>query len=188
VQTNSGLGWLVVLGVIGGAGCGVEAAATLLNNPPHPFRPRPPETVGMFSSAPPTRPHVDVALIESDEESENSFASTAALLAKMRERAAELGCDALVIGHEYSNQDVLLSSLTGKSHQARGFSGTCIMYTDAGAPPPVAAPSASIAIAAGGVVAAPTVPLPPPSSTAANGRSTAANGRPAPTLADANRR
>ena len=134
----------------------------------------------MFSSAPPTRPHVDVALIESDEESENSFASTAALLAKMRERAAELGCDALVIGHEYSNQDVLLSSLTSKSHQARGFSGTCIMYTDAGAPP-VAAPSASIAIAAGGVVAAPTVPLPPPSSTAAN-------GRPAPTLADANRR
>lgn len=107
------------------AGCGTSIQATAINPAPHVLAPRPTESVEVFTSGAPARPHVDVALLEAEQDSSYSLDDTGAMLAKLRERGAAMGCDALVF-HGLSSSS---EELVGDQVQSRkGVYATCIVY------------------------------------------------------------
>ena len=79
------------------------------------------DTVEVFASAKPTRPYREVLVIKAQQSSGWSTDSEMVTLDKLRERAAELGCDGVVILGPVSASD-------GAFMTKRGFLGTCIQY------------------------------------------------------------
>lgn len=137
---------LACLAVLALAGCGTSIKTTAINSPPRPMQPRPPETVELFTSGPPARQHVDVAIIEAEEQSSLSVSDTGDVVRSLREHGAEMGCDAVVVGGASSRDPGVrdMESWINEDPKGRkGFYATCIVYT---APPaPVSAPAASAA-------------------------------------------
>jgi len=118
-------------------GCGTSIHATTINPAPHLMSPRPPASVELYTSGPPARAHVDVAFLEAEEESSFSVAGTPEMLAKLHERGAQMGCDAVVIGGMSSRAPGLadVESWLVKHPKARkGIYATCIVFTE----PPLA--------------------------------------------------
>lgn len=114
------------------AGCGTTIKETVINQPPRPMAARPPETVELFTSGPPARPHVDVAFLEAEESSSLSTDETAEMLTKLRKRGAERGCDAVVIGGLSSRAPGLNDGetwLVDNPKARKGIYATCIVYT-----------------------------------------------------------
>jgi hypothetical protein len=80
----------------------------------------------------PGRPHVDVALIEAEEQSSFSTSRTPDMLNKLRVRGAEMGCDAVVIGGMSSRDPGIHDAeswLVDHPKGRKGVYATCIMYT-----------------------------------------------------------
>jgi hypothetical protein len=115
---------------IAAVGCGTFVTYTPLNRTPRPLAPRPAASVELFSSAAPSRPHVDVALLEVEQ---NDRQGNAVMVQTLRERAGTMGCDAVfIVGtreRDGSRYDLGFRTLTA----------TCIVYTDGAnpAPPPI---------------------------------------------------
>lgn len=127
--------WLFALLVA--AGCGTSIHSTPLNPAPHPMVSRHPATVELFTSGPPQRAHVDVAFIEAEETSSFSTDGTADMLRQLRERGAQLGCDAVVIGGMSSRDPGVTDAeawLVENPKGRKGVFATCIAYTE----PPLA--------------------------------------------------
>ncbi|HEY4187634.1 MAG TPA: hypothetical protein VGP07_21330 [Polyangia bacterium] len=113
---------------------------TPLNPSPRRLMQRPADAVEVYSSTPPSRPHVDLALLEVDQyEGQGS----PVMVQVLRERAGAMGCDAVFIGEARTRG-------SGGS-----LSATCVVYTNVVyVQPDVAAdPSPS---------PSPPLPLPPP--------------------------
>jgi hypothetical protein len=104
------------------AGCAPSIQETRINAPPasSSMTSRPAAAVEMFTSGPPERGHVDVALLEVKPSMGNDD-STGGLLGQLRTRAGQMGCDGLVIG-----------GLQATKRDGELINGTCIVYT---APP-----------------------------------------------------
>ena len=116
--------WGLVL-FVGLAGCAETTLTyTPLNTPPHDLRPRAPEQLQIFSSAP-ARPHVDVGLIFVQEGV--SYSETPeTLVAALRGSAAARGCDALLLAPPtWTNRP---TGLTYMDSSYQYYSGTCIVY------------------------------------------------------------
>lgn len=141
------------------AGCGTTVSATMINQPPHPMRPRPAHTVELFTSAPPQRPYVDVAYLEAEQDSDMSVDGTAEFFAKLRQRAGAMGCDGVVIGHptnrvtssvmELSNVLTPNNPTDFGPQNLRGLTATCIVYIEHAAPvapttPATSSPTATV--------------------------------------------
>ncbi len=112
--------------------CGASLHATTINAAPHPMTPRSIESVEMYTSGPPARPHVDVALFEVEEASSFSTAGTPEMINKLRERGAQMGCDAVVLGSSSSRDPGMNDAetfLNDKPKGRKGFMATCIAYT-----------------------------------------------------------
>lgn len=112
------------------AACGSSIRATEINSAPRPLAARPPESVEIFTSGPPLRPHMDLAYYEARQSSEFSSDDTRELIVKMRVAAARRGCDGLVVGgitHETTR--TIFDSHRPTSN--KGLTATCIVYTDA---------------------------------------------------------
>ena len=124
----------LVITVTSGACAPSSLETTPLNAPPRALAARPPSSVEVFSSTPPARPHVDVALLTATQS--NLDGDTSSAVQKLLERAAQLGCDALYISSATAragNPDVF-------DPGSHGLLGTCIAYTG---PAPVPAPVAN---------------------------------------------
>jgi hypothetical protein len=118
-------------------GCGTTVHATAINPAPRPMSPRPAASVELFTSGAPQRPHVDVAFLEAEESSSFSTHRTPQMLNKLRERGAQMGCDAIVVGGLSSRDPGLNDTETWLVDNPKGRKGvyaTCIVYTE----PPVA--------------------------------------------------
>ena len=115
------------------AGCGIHVEYTELNAPPRPLAPRAPESVEVYASAAPARPHVDVGLFEVEQESSNTPGKTRALLDELRRRAGAIGCDAVVVAGITAKNSELESLLLDYDTNKKALQATCIVYT---APPP----------------------------------------------------
>jgi hypothetical protein len=150
----------VAVGLLALGGCGTFVEATPLNAAPRALSPRPAEQVEVYSSSPPTRTHVDVALIQADQRN-GSSADLAEMVAKIREQAGQMGCDAIVVSGASERPGA-----AGDAHLLDPGShlllATCIAYLEptpipAALPPAVAAPPASSAtpVAASSVVSSP---------------------------------
>lgn len=98
------------------AGCGIRAVSTPISAPPHPMTPRSVNSVAVYTSGPPSVPHVDVTLIQVQRRVGSSV-GTDELLAELRQRGAWAGCDALVLNSVLGRTDV------------DGLVATCIAYT-----------------------------------------------------------
>ncbi|HUJ62747.1 MAG TPA: hypothetical protein VLX92_29800 [Kofleriaceae bacterium] len=95
-------------------GCAASAASTPLAAPPHEMPARAVGSVEVFVGSQPPRPHLDVALVTV----KRGQASIDDMVAVMRGRAAELGCDALVIAGGFGRNGI------------EGLVGGCAVYTD----------------------------------------------------------
>jgi hypothetical protein len=114
-----------LLALLVATGCGTALTQTAINAPPHAMPPRPAASVEILSSGPPTRPHVDVAILQAQQEA-YSLDDNNDMIGKLREQAARLGCDALVI----NGPD---NGTFGENHNTwtlHGYFATCIAYTD----------------------------------------------------------
>jgi hypothetical protein len=138
--------WAVLVMAFTSGACAPSSLETTpLNAPPRALAARPPSSVEVFSSTPPTRAHVDVALITATES--NLEGNTSRTVQRLLERAAQLGCDALYISSATSragNSDVF-------DPGSHGLLGTCVAYTGR-APAPASVANAVLL----------TQPAPPP--------------------------
>lgn len=101
------------------------------NRSPRPMTPRPFDSVEVYTVSFPQRPFVEVGILEAQQESELSLDAPPEVLAKLRERAAAQGCDAIIMNG--ANDAVLGHGDRRHSHVTtlRGYRATCIMYSDA---------------------------------------------------------
>nr|HEX4317422.1 hypothetical protein [Kofleriaceae bacterium] len=119
------------------AGCGVSVYTSTINSPPHPLAPRDPSTVEVYTGGPPPRARVDITMFTAALNGAHSdpFGDE---LASLRQQAAQMGCDALLV-QRTSGRDMV---------------ATCTIYVDGGPmpraqpqpqaapPPPAGAPGA----------------------------------------------
>ncbi len=94
------------------AACTPTIAETQLNPIPSTAHRRAPEQVEVLASGPPTRPHVDVAILTTSRGPDWAEVG----IADLRTRAGELGCDAIVVTQELE-------------HGYAQLSATCVAYT-----------------------------------------------------------
>jgi hypothetical protein len=106
-------------------GCSTFVTATQINPPPRPLVPRDASSVQVIASTPPAEPHVDVALLQVEQQEGFNRQGTDYMIQRLREKAAELGCDAVYIksSSEYQGED---SYLDPDAHQ---LLATCIVFT-----------------------------------------------------------
>ena len=113
--------------------CGSSVHVTKLNQPPRPMQPRAVETVQVFAAGPPMRPRVDVAYLEAEQSSSFSTHKTPEIISNLRKKAADMGCDGVVIGGTGSRDPGVRDTETWITDDQKGRKsvyGTCIMFTD----------------------------------------------------------
>lgn len=112
------------------AGCGTSVMETPVNPAPRPLTERPPESVEVFTSGAPERPHVDVMLLEAEQTSNFSVDNTPDFIAELRARAAKIGCDAIVVGGITNATVPSIDMHTSTSR--KGLTASCIVYKPPG--------------------------------------------------------
>jgi len=95
------------------------------NAPPRDLSERSPESVEMYTASVPERPFVEVGLIETQTA---GFFWNQDPFEKLRQTAAEAGCDAVVL---LGTNDLLIQDHHYLSN-LKGFRGTCIVWRDSG--------------------------------------------------------
>jgi hypothetical protein len=88
----------LVLSAAAIAGCGTYVGVTEINPAPVAMTARSSRSVEVYASGPPARPHTDVAIIEAEQTHSLNEQSTGLMIRRMREQAAAMGCDAIVLG------------------------------------------------------------------------------------------
>jgi hypothetical protein len=112
------------------AGCGTSIRYTALNHPPRRLSPRPAEAVRVYTSAKPDQPYMDVGLLEASQESGFSLDETKEIIASLRQRAGQMGCDALIINGTSHKAGVAESVLLDINVDLKGVQATCAVYTN----------------------------------------------------------
>lgn len=95
------------------------------NAPPRDLTERSPESVEMYTASIPERPFVEVGMIETQTA---GFFWNQDPFEKLRQTAAEAGCDAVVL---LGTNDLLIQDRHSLSN-LKGFRGTCIVWRDGG--------------------------------------------------------
>jgi hypothetical protein len=106
------------------AGCDTFVTATPINPSPRPLTRRGFESVPVFTSGPPSRPHVDVALLEVEQTHDFNYQGTDLMIQRLREEAGTMACDAVVLGgmgERGSDAEIFAAGSTT-------MHATCIVY------------------------------------------------------------
>lgn len=141
--------WVVALGValLGSACATTVINAHPLNPAPHALKAREGAAVEVFTTGPPTRSFVEVALIEARQ----AGFDEAPVFGEMRLRAGAMGCEGLVL---LGSNDAIVGSivstlpssdglfLSGFTETLHGYRATCIAWKDDGVAPLAAPPKA----------------------------------------------
>jgi hypothetical protein len=140
------------------SGCGTRINDLPLNSPDRAMVARDPQSVEVFSTRKPTRPYVEVSMLEAQQASAYSTDAPGDVMLKLRDYAAQKGCDAIIMGgaNDSTVGSGSVSNGNGSSYVTtlKGYRATCIVYTG-----PEAA--VSDANASSGVSFQPA-PVPPP--------------------------
>jgi len=150
-----GLAFILGLSIVGCGGS--ELSFTPLQAAPHQLFARIGAQVELFLAARPTRPFVEIGMIQAEGGSSSDQASTS--LAEMRGIAGQHGCDGLII----LGANEAATAAPGAAQMAGAYRGSCIVYTDTtnAAAAPVAAAPAPATSALAPVAAAPAPPTAP---------------------------
>jgi hypothetical protein len=111
--------------------CGTYVTFTRINPAPRMMVPRSPESVELYASGPPTRLHVDVAILEVEQTRSLNERGTNLMIDALRAKAGQIGCDAIVLGSVADHQGAAPGSgwsLLDPGSRIRQAS--CLMYTD----------------------------------------------------------
>ena len=89
-------------------GCASTVTTTPIHHPPRPLVPRAPSSVLVLAGEPPSEPHVNVALLQVDQYEAHDSRDMSELIQRLREKAAEIGCDAVYLenGGQHKGGDV----------------------------------------------------------------------------------
>lgn len=148
------------------AACGTATQYTALNKAPHALAPKAPADVLLYTSGPPAVPYTELGMIQGNQESEYSHVDMRTIIAAMRSKAGQMGCDGLVINGAAAKQtDLLFANKEARTRTLEGYWGTCIVFTPppsvGAAPPPPPAPPVPPAGCEPRVVAPPPAELTP---------------------------
>lgn len=116
------------------AACGIRTSFTPTNVAPRPLVPRPESTVEMFTATAPKRPYVEVGLVTSSHAGGYSLATDDEVILGLRKKAAEIGCDAVVITAETGNTVGTVTQGNVNTRTLKSFRAVCAMYTEAEGP------------------------------------------------------
>lgn len=109
-------------------GCGTSVTYAPMNAAPRPPTPKKSALeVEVFTTQVPSRPYVEVFSMEGQKESQYSSAESADMIAAMRAKAAELGCDGLVTGG-VTRSEATATGGNSATATIAGRSAVCIMY------------------------------------------------------------
>ena len=123
-----------LLCALAACGGGTRPGFVATNPPPRPLQPRPAAEVALIvPAADPgardpalARPHVEVGLVEVLGDDEWGAAEQATMRERLRARAAEHGCDAVVLLGEIDWIYVIENARS--SAERHGYRGVCIVY------------------------------------------------------------
>ncbi len=110
----------VTLAAVLVAGCTAEVRVQALNPSPRPLTPRGVEAVEVITAGRPTRPMLELAELTSGRAMERGDRH----LGRLRAKAAELGCDALLLWAPVTTESI------------EQLSGTCVVWIDPDDPSP----------------------------------------------------
>src|SRR5262249_35503223 len=87
--------------------------------------PRDPASVLVLATTPPSEPHVDVALLQVEQQQGLTHQGLPIMIERLREKAAELGCDAVFVKNSasYPGTDPYLDP------NGRELLASCIVFT-----------------------------------------------------------
>jgi len=119
------LSLVMVLSAIGLIGCGTAIKVADLNPSPRALSPRSVGEVKVYT-IPPQRPFTEVKMIVARQEAMTND-DIDAVLNKMKLKAAELGCDGLII--RGASNEVVVGQYGGKTLQ--GYVGSCVVFDEA---------------------------------------------------------
>jgi len=109
-------------------GCGTSIEYMPLNAPPRPMSARPIDTVEVFTTQRPSRPFVEVGMLEARQASAYSVDSSSKVLRELVNAAARRGCDAVVL---MGSSDSVVGSSNqygGSVKTLHGYRATCVVY------------------------------------------------------------
>jgi hypothetical protein len=104
-------------------GCAAGVRSTLVHSPPRPLVPRSVGSVQVLQS-PPAEPYVEVALLQVEQSEQLEGAEQARLIARLREEAAKIGCDALYVPGSFERKGASTRDAESDPLLAR-----CIVFT-----------------------------------------------------------
>lgn len=109
-----------------GVGCGTTVNFAPTNRPLRVMHARPVSEVRVFSSAIPQERYLDVGILQARQSSQVSTAGFADLIEALRNEAAQIGCDGIIIHGPDNTTELSGSGRT--SVQIDGYSATCIVF------------------------------------------------------------
>jgi hypothetical protein len=152
-------GWCVTIACVGVGCVGSNVETTTLNSPPRALAPRAPDSIEVYSSAPPTRPHVDVALLRANQGNYGDV-DTPAMVRSLALQAGKMGCDAIFISGA-AQREGLSGDLHVLDPGSQGMLATCLAYL------PDNATASAIVAPRNAIVLVPQEPSPVPPMPAA---------------------
>ncbi len=117
------------------AGCGTTVQFTPTNASPRPLVARSADSVAIITTGTPNQPYVEVGLLEARQESAASSDEMPEIIQAMRQEAATIGCDAVVLnGRADTYQSSVHTDSQGRVHGSgttlEGYIGTCIVFAE----------------------------------------------------------
>lgn len=114
-------------------GCGYKTRFVPTNTPPRVMKPRSVDTVTLFMADKPKRPFVEVGMIASGHTGYFSSATDEDVLLGLREKAAEVGCDGVILQSETTTEMATAGTISASTTAIKRFRAVCILYSDASA-------------------------------------------------------
>ena len=110
-------------------GCGTTVRFAATNPPTKRMLPRPVHTVDVYATSKPQRPYQEVGVIQARQSSAYSLHKMPDIIAKMRKKAAKIGCDGVLLAGANNTVVGGGNEKSSWTSSLEGFWGSCIMYT-----------------------------------------------------------
>ena len=113
------------------AGCGTRVDYTPLRGPAGAMTPKSPSQVEVFLTQKPSRPYLEVGLLEARQESTLSLDGQSGIIEELREEAAEIGCDGLIVTGGADQVTGHVGEHGGYVTELKGYRAVCIVWAEA---------------------------------------------------------
>jgi hypothetical protein len=133
IELRSSWSRLVALGLTASAlaGCGTRVDYTPTNTPPSATAARHAQDVDVYASGGPSVPYVEIGFLDAQQESSVSVDDRSDVFEELRERAGELGCDAIVILGAQDTTAYVSTEHYERPYTLNSYRASCVVYVPA---------------------------------------------------------